>query len=114
MRAKTAIHLIPTKMLVCSCQNLIQFLFLPASSPSTGNTQLHLVSSEPLDYERHPSFTIDLSVGNGPVSPVLSLESPPAKTVIRIRVTVENVEDEKPVFFPETLFNAVERNSALW
>ena len=80
----------------------------------TGNTQLNLVSSGPLDYEKlGSSFSVDVLVENRHFTPTLSLDSSPLKAVVRINVTLKNAEDEKPKFFPETLFNVVDRNSEL-
>ena len=75
-----------------------------------GNTRLHLRSSGPLDYESYgPGFRVDVLVENRHYASTKA----PLKAVVRIDVKLFNVEDEKPIFCRESLFNVLNRNADL-
>ena len=82
----------------------------PPYSLIPGSTWLSLVSSRPLDYETDgPAFHADVLVENRDYGSTILPASTPLRAVVRIAVSVQNVEDEPPVFRAETLVSTVSR-----
>lgn len=69
-----------------------------------------LLPQQPLDYEKKPSYTVEIQVQNTQVDP--RFMSPSSKDVATVRIAVEDV-DEAPLFDKASYLMEVKEDAAV-